>query len=182
MSVTVRKTPVGGRHELDRITAILNSRQLLSYPNVGNGTTAGKLRTNATTVGRIGGLMISKASADDLWAFAAEAALTAGQYRGYWLAIDVSGAAIAVASTRGTVQTTQALAKANLPAIDLSWLIVGVYIAGTAGATDFTAALVAQGAVFNGIPDGCGLVASAGFDSSGIPIAGIADAINLINP
>lgn len=114
---------------------------------IGNGTTAGKLRTNAAITFAIKGSLYTKASTDDLWDLSAEAALAALQYKAYWLYLDSAGTATIAA---GTVAASAAAAVAALPAITATKSVIGVYVAGPS--TDFTSALVVQGTVHNGHP------------------------------
>lgn len=138
---------------------------------IGNGTTAGRLRTTASATGRAAGVEVTKASTDDLWNLSAQTATAAGKYRAFWLYIDSAGAASFVAST--TDGDSAALALAALPAHDESKCILGVYVAGPA--TTFTNALAAQGTIHNRIPAGvpCGVpgktyVAPARLDLIGV--------------
>lgn len=176
MSVSIRKTPIGNRAELDAIVARLNvaANAVLGYATITNGTTAGKLRTTAAAAFRVDGQAYTKASTDDLWAFAAEAALTDGQYRAYWLYVDAAGAG---SIERGTVAASATLARAGLSEPSASKSVFGVFTAGSAGATDFTAALTSQGAVAHGIPaDACVLGTSPNGQ------AGLASVISLLTP
>jgi hypothetical protein len=45
---------------------------------IGNGTTAGRLRTTASVTGRVAGVEVTKASTDDLWNLSAQTATIAG--------------------------------------------------------------------------------------------------------
>ena len=62
-------------------------------PGIGNGTTAGRLRTNAAVDFKIAGFTYNKASTDDLWDLSGEVDTGAGVYRAYWLELDSAGAA-----------------------------------------------------------------------------------------
>jgi hypothetical protein len=155
----IRKT--GGRVELDQLWAAHNSLMMYSTLSVqsllgaiGNGTTAGRLRTNASVNFRIGRGLYTKASTDDLWNLTAPANLAAAQYQAHWLLLDAAGAA-SIGS--GSVQATAALALANLPALDGTKSVIGVFVAGPS--TDYDIALAAQGTIHNGIPSGvpCGV-------------------------
>jgi len=175
MAVTIRKTPVGDRAEMDAINARLNvlACACLGYALIANGTTAGKLKITAGVGFRVDGQAYAKSATDDLWAFAAETALTAGQYKAYWLYVDAAGTASIAA---GTVAATAALARAALPIPSVTKSVFGVFTAGSAGTTDFTSALSSQGAIAHGIPtDACVLVSSP---SGQVGLAGV---VNLIS-
>lgn len=158
MPHTVRK--VGGREELDQLwqaTASLIMLAAFSHgaaTAIGNGTTAGRLRTNASVTGKIAGVDVTKASTDNLWDLSAEAATGAAAYRAYWLYINAAGAASVAA---GADAASAAGALAALPAHDEAKCIVGVFVAGPS--TNFANALAAQGTIHNGIPAGvpCGV-------------------------
>lgn len=173
-AISVRKTAVGGRHELDRLVAIVNARALFGYPNIGDGSTAGRLRTNAAVPYRIGGLLASLASTNDLWDLHSETATSASNFRAYWLYQDGT-------FTAGTTdETTAAKALAALPDPNVAKAVIGVYVAGNS--TNFANALAAQGTIYNGIPDGAGWLPSAGLDASSNRVGGIANAITLVAP
>lgn len=123
-------------------------------PGIGNGTTAGNLRTNASVDHRIGGVSFTKASTDDLWDLSGETDTAAAQYRAYWLLLDNAGAASFAASG---VQSSVADALADLPALDGTKSVVGVYVAGPATDFDDAGGLAAQGTIYDGIPDGAPL-------------------------
>ena len=75
--------------------------------------------------------------------------MAASKYRAYWLLLDSSG----VASVAGGAdQDSEALALADLPTLDGAKSVMGVFVAGPA--TDFTAALAAQGDIYDGLVDG----------------------------
>lgn len=177
MAVTVRKTPVGGRHELDRLVAIVNARNLLGYPNIANGTSNGRLKTTAAAAFRIGGQVYSLGATDPAWDLHSETATAAGTYRAYWLYVDSAGTCTFAA---GTDETSAAKALASLPDPTLTKCVFGVYVAGPS--TNFANALAAQGTIYNGVPDGAGWVPSAGTDASGNRVGGVADAITLVAP
>jgi hypothetical protein len=153
MPTKVRKT--GSRSEMDSQWAFLNALIMvmafstLSAPAIGNGTTAGRLRTTASVDFRISNKQYTKASTDDLWNLSAETATSAGVYRAYWLYLDASGAASVAA---GSNASTAALALKTLPDITETKSVIGVYVAGPS--TNFANALAAQGTIHNGIPDG----------------------------
>lgn len=125
-------------------------------PGIGDGTTAGTLRTTATAGFRVGQFEFSKASTDDLWDLSAETDTTAAQHRAYWLLLDSSGAA-SIAS--GANATSAELALQALPDLDGTKAVIGVFVA--APSCDFNDAggLAAQGTVYDGIPSGvpCGV-------------------------
>lgn len=155
----VRKT--GGRAELDQLWAARNSLMMLVALSVigvagaiGNGTTPGRLRTNASVDYNIGKNRYTKASTDNLWDLTAPPDLAAAQYQAHWLLLDSAGAA---SIGTGTVATSAALALAALPALDGTKAVIGVYVAGPS--TDYDAALAAQGTIHDGIPAGvpCGV-------------------------
>lgn len=121
---------------------------------IGNGTTAGNLRTTAASTYNIAGLQYTLASTDDLWDLSGETDTTAGQFRAYWLYADAAGTTSIVA---GANATSSALALGALPDPSDTLSIMGVYVAGAA--TDFNAAggLAAQGTIYNGIPAGANI-------------------------
>lgn len=116
---------------------------------IGNGTTAGRLRTTASATGRVAGVEVTKASTDDLWNLSGETALAAGQYRAYWLYVNAAGTASIAA---GSIASTAAAALLALPDLAEDKCVLGAYVAGPS--TNFTAALAAQGTIYNRIPDG----------------------------
>lgn len=137
----------------------LNLRQNFSTfgsPAIGNGTTVGKLRTNASTVGRVAGVDFTKASTDDLWDLSGQTNTTAGQFRAYWLYVNAAGTASIAA---GSNAASAAAALAALPAPDEAKCIFGVYVAGAS--TNFGAALAAQGTISNSIAAGASMDGTA---------------------
>lgn len=155
----VRKT--GGRDELDQLWAARNSLMMLTCLSVlglaaaiGNGTTAGRLRTNASVDFRIGAGRYTLASTDNAWNLSGQAATPAATYRAVWLLVDAAGATSIAA---GTDQASVAAALRALPELDGTKAVAGVFVAGPA--TNFANALAAQGTIHNGIPDGvpCGV-------------------------
>ncbi|MEL6346886.1 MAG: hypothetical protein AAFV53_27485 [Myxococcota bacterium] len=160
MPTIIRRT--GRRDEQDGVAKAISSLILLlafstlSAPAIGNGTTAGTLRTNTSADFRISNRQYTKASTDDLWDLSGETDTAAGTHRAYWLYLDAAGAASIAA---GTDASSAALALQKLPDVDDTKSILGVYVAGPA--TDFNAAggLAAQGTIYDGIPDGapCGV-------------------------
>ncbi|MEQ1494485.1 MAG: hypothetical protein ABL912_01825 [Novosphingobium sp.] len=134
--------------EFMNLNARLNYSPSVS-PAIGNGTTLGRLRTTVAATGRLAGINLSVASIDNLWDLSAQASLSAGQFKAFWLYVDGASAGSIAA---GTVQTTAALALANLPALDDTKAVWGAYVAGPS--TNFAAALAAQGTIHNGLPTG----------------------------
>lgn len=150
----VRKT--GKRSELDAMWALLNFAMYglyaaLSSGAIGNGGTAGRLRITASTDFAIGGLKYTKASTDDLWNLSAQTDTIAGQYRAFWLYLDVAGTASIAAGANATSADD---ALKALPDLDKTKSVIGVYVAGPS--TDFDAAggLAAQGTIHNRVPVG----------------------------
>ena len=145
----------GGRKEMDLLWAAVFSLKLLTCfstrdaPAIGNGTTNGNLRTTASAGFSIGDRSYVKASTDDLWDLSGETAVAAAKYRAYWLLLDSAGAATIAG---GVDQASEALALADLPTLDGTKSVMGVFVAGPA--TDFTAALAAQGDIYDGLVDG----------------------------
>ena len=127
----IRRT--GQRSELDRVSQLLASLALLlNYStqgdaNIGNGTTAGRLRTNATAAYRIGTGAFSKPSTDNLWNLSAQTDTAAGEYKAFWLLLDGS---LAGSIAAGTAQASAVDALAALPALDGTKAVVGVFVAG----------------------------------------------------
>lgn len=164
MALVLRKTP-NRDQVLARIVASLNLRINFSHdslPAIGNGGTAGRLRTNATVVGKVAGVPFSKASTDDLWNLSAETDTTASQYRAYWLYVNAAGTASIGA---GANAASAAAALAALPAPDETKCIFGVAVA--APSTDFDAGGGLTGqtgfTVYNAIPAGASLDGTKGF-------------------
>lgn len=161
MSENLRRT--GGRNELNHNMAKLNSLVMLlcfaasTDPGIDDGTTAGTLKTTATSDHKIAGIDHTKAATDDFWDLSGETDNAAATYRAYWLYIDDAGAASFVASSSD--QTSEALALADLPALDESKSVLGVFVAGPATDFDDAGGLAAQGTIYDGIPDGvpCGV-------------------------
>ncbi len=118
---------------------------------IANGTTDGKLKTVNAVDFQIDGVKFTKAGTDDLWDLTGEVDTIAAEFRAYWLYLDSSGVATIVA---GTTKTTEALAKAALPALDLTKSVIGVYTAGPTTDFDGAAGLAAQGTIDDGVPVG----------------------------
>lgn len=114
---------------------------------IGNGTTNGRLRSNADVEYCIAGTVYRKTSTDDLWNLSAQSSLSSGQYKAFWLYLDSSGTASIGA---GTVATSSALAIAALPAVTSTKAVIGVYVAGPS--TNFANALATQGTLIDGWP------------------------------
>ena len=174
--VTIRKTPLGGRFELDQVIAHLDvlANAVLGFAAIANGTTAGRLKTTAAADFRVDGQVYSKAATDDQWSFAAEVALGAGVYRAYWLFVDAAGVASIQGGTAAS-QATAALALADLPYPSATKSVFGAFVAGPS--TVFTNALSAQGTIYHGVPAGASRTAGPPGYS-----AGISEYITLINP
>jgi hypothetical protein len=127
-----------------------NQPKCLTFANIGNGTTAGRLRTNAAISYSINGQIYTKASTDDFWNLSALTALTATQFRAHALCILANGNAALI---NGPVATTSDAALEGLTwdLIEESRVVVGIYVAGNS--TDYTAALAAQGTIVHGWPN-----------------------------
>jgi hypothetical protein len=116
---------------------------------IGNGTTAGNLRTTAAVTPRIAGVdQASLVATDDLWDLSAEVDTIAGTRRAYWLYSD--GTFVAGADILGA----DADALALLPAYDAAKSVLGVYIAGPLTDFDDAGGLAAQGTIADQVPDG----------------------------
>lgn len=155
MPRTVRRTQKGPALEAYAEIASLMARLCFSHtgaPAIGNGTTAGRLRTTVSTVGRVAGTDFTKAATDDLWNLSAQTATPAATFRAIWLYLDAAGVASIAA---GSNAPTAALALAALPAIEPTKSVFGVFVAGPA--TNFAAALAAQGTIHNQIPEGAAI-------------------------
>ena len=135
----------------DDLYALLYRREheALGHANVGNGGTAGRLRTNSSVTYRIGGTLYVKASTDDLWNLSAETDTTGAQYRAYWLYLDSSGTAAVGA---GTNAASAAAAIAALPTVASTKAVIGVFVAGLSTDFDAVGGLAAQGTIYNGWP------------------------------
>lgn len=140
----------GGRTELNELWARIAHLQssAYTYPNIGDGGTNGRLRTNATITYAIGGRLYTKASTDDLWNLSGQTTLTGSQYQAFWLYLDSSGTASIGA---GSTAATAAAALLALPTRSTTKSVIGVFVAGTS--TNFANALAAQGTIYNGVPD-----------------------------
>lgn len=119
------------------------------WANIGNGTTAGNLRTNAACDFVVNGELFNKASTDDLWDLSAETDTVAAQYRAYSLELDDTGTGSIVAGSNAASET---LAYAGLAAPVAGQSRIGVFIAGPSTDFDDAGGLAAQGTIFNGWP------------------------------
>jgi hypothetical protein len=128
-------------------TVLLN--RVLAFASIGNGTTNGRLRTNAAVSYCIAGQVYTKASTDDLWNLSALTTLTSGQFQAVALYLAANGDASIGA---GTVSASAAAAIRALPTPPTDKCIVGVYVANAS--TNFGNALAAQGTIYNGLPSG----------------------------
>lgn len=146
----------GRRAELDQIIQGVNALNLqinhgpVQSGAIGNGGTAGRLRTTAAITFRLAGLALAKASTDNLWNLSAQTDTIAAQRRAFWLYLDASGTATIAAGTNAG--NTDALALAALPAIDLTKSVIGVFVAGPLTNFDDAGGLAAQGTIYDGIP------------------------------
>jgi hypothetical protein len=127
-----------------------NQPKCLTFPNVGNGTTAGRLRTNAAISYQINGALYTKASTDDFWNLSAKTATLAAQYRAHALCILANGNA-AIVDGPVAASPDDALAGITWDDVEESRVVVGIYVAGPE--TDYAAALASQGTIYNGWPD-----------------------------
>ena len=133
----------------DDVYAMLYRREheALTFASIGNGTTAGRLRTNAAVTYCIGGALYTKASTDDLWNLSGQTATTGAQFRAILLCLDASGtASIEAADNAATLNA----AVAALGSVTATKAVIGVYVAGLS--TNFANALASQGTIYNGWP------------------------------
>ena len=167
MAISIRKSPLADRTEQDAIWARLNivACLCLGFANIANGTTAGKLKSQATVPYRVDGTVYSKANTDDLWVLSGLTALTANQYQAVALYLDAAGTATIGAGTVVTNTVSAAAGRlaalAVAAAIPTTKSVIGVFVAGSSGSTDYTAALTSQGTLYHGIPTGYGTPAVA---------------------
>lgn len=154
-----------GRFETSSMWQVVMSLALLvgysTYddPGIGNGTTAGFLRTNAAVRQNVEGVAGTKISTDDLWDLSAETDTTAAQYRAYWLLLDIAGNASIAA---GANAATAADALQALPDLDGTKSVIGVFVADPSCDFDDAGGLAAQGTIYDGIPAGVPLKGLAG--------------------
>lgn len=148
----------GSRDELDALWGTINNLLMQTYysfvvgvlPAVGNGGTAGNLRTTASVdynIGLAGGGTL--ASTDDLWDLSAEVDTLASQWRAYWLYNDGTFDA-------GGIASSGVSALAGLPIPDPAKSIIGTYTAGPLTDFDDGGGLAAQGTIADGVPSGAG--------------------------
>jgi len=116
---------------------------------IGNGGTAGRLRTNADLEYMISGVVYRKAATDNLWNLAGETDTTGAQYRAYWLYLDAGGNASFAA---GTNAASGAGAIAALPAETSTKCPVGCFVASPSCDFDAGGGLAAQGTLYDGRP------------------------------
>jgi hypothetical protein len=153
MSTTQRKIGGTAQSLLNVIVQHLNhlANCIYGLPAIGNGTTAGRLRTTAATAFKCDGKQKSKASTDNLWNLSAETDTIAAEYRAYWLYVDASGTASIAA---GSNAASEAAALAALPARSLTKAVFGVFIAGPETDFDDAGGLAAQGTIYDDVPAG----------------------------
>ena len=151
MAKTVRKT--GGRSEINALwqlaayTAVLSHFSTPLSGAIGNGTTAGNLRTTAITEPHVAGLRNADlASSDDFWDLSGETDTTATEFRAYWLYVDNANSASFVA---GAASPNELQALGALPAHDETKSILGVFVAGVSTDFDDAGGLAAQGTIFD---------------------------------
>lgn len=151
----IRKT--AQRSELDPLHAAVAAAHLAVHGAartsgvIGNGGTAGNLRTTASCDYTVDGPLYVKAATDDLWDLSGETDTAAAEYRAYWLYLDASGTASFAA---GDEAASAALALAALPAKVAAKSVVGVYVAAPECDFDDAGGLAAQGTIHNGVPAG----------------------------
>lgn len=169
MARNIRRT--GGTDMWDAIVAHLQAfaNACLTYANIANGTTAGKLKTQATISYKVDSQVYSKANTDDLWTLSAIATMSANQYRAVTLYLDASGTAsidsgTVVTNTDSTAGKLAALALC--PAIPATKSIIGVFVAGPS--TNFANALTSQGTLYHGIPTGYGTCSMVPLSPAGL--------------
>ncbi len=172
MSESIRLTP--GTAPLKKLwTAFLSLQMRVAFsasgaPAIGNGTTAGNLRTTASTPFTIAGQAFTKASTDDLWDLSGETDTTASQYRAYWLYLDSSGTASIVA---GTNAGTAAAALLALPLPSDTLSVGGVFVADPSCDFDAAGGLAAQGTIYNGVAPGAYIGVDGVADGFVVPVA-----------
>lgn len=124
--------------------------EALTYPDIGNGGTAGNLRTSAATTYRgTDGALRTLASSDDLWDLSGKTDTGAGEYVAHLLCVDDAGTASIVDGATAASEAA-ALAAVTMPT-DVA--VLGVYVAGES--TDYSLALAAQGTIYQGVPNAC---------------------------
>lgn len=144
--------------ELDRLFDLANlnhqrtSFGALTFGNIGDGTTAGRLRTNAAITYAIAGQVYTKSSTDNLWNLSALTNTGAAEFQAHALCLNSSGTASLVNSgVAASAAAAMAALKALLPT---DKAVVGVFVAGNSTDYDNAGGLAAQGTIYNGIPDG----------------------------
>lgn len=164
MSEFIRLTP--GVAPVRKLwTALLSLQMRLAFsasgaPAIGNGGTAGNLRTTASTPYTIAGQQYTLASTDDVWDLSGETDTTASQYRAYWLYANAAGTGSIVA---GENSATAAGALASLPLPSDTLSVIGVFVADPSTDFDAGGGLAAQGTIYDGVAPG----AYIGVDSDG---------------
>jgi hypothetical protein len=131
----------------DDATATRYDNGLASWADVGDGSTAGTLRTSQIADYRIGGTLYRKAATDDLWDLSGETDTDGSTYRAYYLYLDAAGTASIGA---GTDAASAALALAALPSVPSAKSVCGVFVAGVSCDFDDAGGLEAQGTVYTG--------------------------------
>lgn len=134
--------------QLVRALHLLALPQALTNPTIGNGSTAGNLRTTTAADYRsLAGAFDTVASTDDHWDLSGETDTAAGVYQAYWLYHDGTfSTAVTGASLTAAIQ--------GLPAPDTSLAVFGVYVAGPETDFDDAGGLAAQGTIISGVPLG----------------------------
>ena len=117
-------------------------------PAIGQGTTAGKLRTNAAITYSVAGLAYKKASTDDAWACGALGTTAAGEYKA--LPLYINGAGTISLGTLTAAAASDVLAQALIDAVPAAMCRVGFFVMGPSG--NFANALNAQGTSYDGSP------------------------------
>ena len=157
------------------LTALLVRFNAQAYgtPNIADGTTAGKIKSQATVPYSIAGTLYTKGATDDLWDLSAEVDTDGTHYRAYWLYLDSGGTATIGAGADALTSAANAIAA--LPSPTASKCAVGVYVAGPS--TDFNgvAGLAAQGTLINGWPATLAKTAVAPAAATATTSIGIAD-------
>ncbi len=155
-TINIRKT--GNRAELDYVWQMLSSlaqgmyerAQVLSFANLGDGTTDGKIQNQAAVAYGIGGAVFSKAATDDLWDLTGLTDTEAGEYLAVALCLDDAGTASIV---EGTVADSAEDAIDSISGDDVDGVcVVGVYVADPETDWNGAAGLAAQGTFRHGFP------------------------------
>lgn len=157
-TLTIRRTST--RAEFDAVGRLIASLVLaqrygpVQDPALADGTTDGKIKSTADVDYHIGTGAYAKSATDELWDLSAETDTAADEYRAYWLLLDSSGTASIAASGE---QASAAAALEDLPALDGTKAVIGVYVAGLSCDFNGAAGLEAQGTLYDGIPEGAAL-------------------------